>query len=103
MTRLGREGAPCRQLPGTARPRAPRTNSLLVLSEPASDGFITVPAIRRKSATVLAALAIAACGSSSASHSSAGTGSAVTGLRAHPQVVEPVAGQGAGRTTTQLA
>ncbi len=48
------------------------------------------------------ALVAAGCGSSATGHSSAGT-TPVTTPRAHPQVVEPVAGEGAGRTQTQLA
>lgn len=48
------------------------------------------------------ALVAAGCGSSATTHSRTGTTSAPA-LRAHPQVVEPVAGQGAGRTQTQLA
>ena len=50
----------------------------------------------------MTALVAAGCGSSATGHSSAGT-TPVTTPRAHPQVVEPVAGQGAGRTQTQLA
>jgi rare lipoprotein A (peptidoglycan hydrolase) len=49
---------------------------------------------------------VAGCGSSTAGrHTPTRTAStpAVTSLQAHPQVVEPVAGQGASRTTTQVA
>jgi rare lipoprotein A (peptidoglycan hydrolase) len=52
----------------------------------------------------MTALVLAACGSSTTGQKS-GTADSNTGAapRAHPQVVEPVAGQGAGRTATQLA
>ena len=48
------------------------------------------------------ALAIVACGSSSSRHDVGNSGQALTRLHAHPQVVEPVAGQ-AARRTSQLA
>jgi hypothetical protein len=50
---------------------------------------------------------VAGCGSSTAGHPAASTTSTsdppVSGLKAHPQAVEPVAGQGASRTTQQVA
>jgi rare lipoprotein A (peptidoglycan hydrolase) len=46
---------------------------------------------------------LAACGSSTSGHDSAGAGQATTVPAAHPQAVEPVAGQGAGNTSTRLA
>jgi hypothetical protein len=53
----------------------------------------------------MAALAVAGCGSTMAGHTPTTKPSdpPVTSLQAHPQVVEPVAGQGAGRKTTQPA
>ena len=48
-------------------------------------------------------LVLAGCGSSSAGHTTTAAGQGATGLRSHPQVVEPVAGQGASRSSTQLA
>jgi rare lipoprotein A (peptidoglycan hydrolase) len=51
----------------------------------------------------MTALALAGCGSSTAAHSD-GAAKSSTGAssQSHPQVVEPVAGQGAGRSTAQL-
>jgi rare lipoprotein A (peptidoglycan hydrolase) len=52
----------------------------------------------------MTALVLVGCGSSTAVRSNTtGAGSGATTSQAHPQVVEPVAGQGGGRTTTQLA
>jgi rare lipoprotein A (peptidoglycan hydrolase) len=48
-------------------------------------------------------LVLAGCGSSTAGRTTTQAGQSATALHAHPQVVEPVAGQGAGRTATQLA
>jgi len=48
-------------------------------------------------------LVLAGCGSSTAGRTTTTAGHAATAPHAHPQVVEPVAGQGAGRTGTQLA
>ena len=48
----------------------------------------------------MTALAVAGCGSSTAVHRKTASTPPVTSLQAHPQVVEPVAGQGAGRTRT---
>jgi rare lipoprotein A (peptidoglycan hydrolase) len=51
----------------------------------------------------MTALALAGCGSGTAGHSGGATkNTAGTGPQAHPQVVEPVAGQGSGRSTAQL-
>jgi len=53
----------------------------------------------------MTALVLAGCGSSTAHHGSGATATdpSATALRSHPQVVEPVAGQGAGRTGAQLS
>jgi Lytic transglycolase len=55
----------------------------------------------------MTALAVAGCGSSMVGRPTASTATAsdppVTSLRAHPHAVEPVAGQGAARTTAQVA
>src|SRR5258708_5011727 len=60
--------------------------------------------IRPRAAIAMTALVLVGCGSSTAVRSdTTGAGSGATTPQAHPQVVEPVAGQGGGRTTTQLA
>ncbi|HEY2161780.1 MAG TPA: RlpA-like double-psi beta-barrel domain-containing protein [Solirubrobacteraceae bacterium] len=52
----------------------------------------------------MTALVLVGCGSSTAVRSdTTGAGSGATAPHAHPQVVEPVAGQGGGHTATQLA
>src|SRR5437763_10202013 len=53
----------------------------------------------------MTAVAVAACGTSTAEHTThtAPANPAVTGLQAHPQAVEPVAGQGAGGASSQVA